>query len=77
MIRVIYYRSKCIGCNACVEAAPDYWRVSKRDGKCSLIGATQKKGIYNMLTNDIDLEKLNKSADNCPSKIIQIIRKPT
>ena len=25
MLRITFFRNKCIGCNACVEAAPDRW----------------------------------------------------
>ncbi len=44
MIQILFYRQKCIGCNACVEAAPERWRMSRKDGKCHLIGGTEKKG---------------------------------
>lgn len=74
MIRVLYYRSKCIGCNACVEAAPNYWRVSMKDGKCSLIGSKAKKGIYSLLANKEDLEALRSSATNCPVNIIKLVQ---
>jgi len=37
MIRITQQREKCIGCNYCVELAYDRWRMSKRDGKCTLI----------------------------------------
>ena len=32
MIRILQHREKCIGCHACVDAAPQRWRVSRRDG---------------------------------------------
>ena len=44
MIRIIHQREKCIGCNYCVELAFDRWRMSKKDGKCTLIGGKNKKG---------------------------------
>lgn len=43
MVRIIYHREKCIGCNGCVEAAPERWRISKRDGRSHLIEEKQKK----------------------------------
>ena len=52
MIRIVYYRNKCIGCNACVEAAPERWAMSRKDGKCNLVKATEKKGIYRILVED-------------------------
>ena len=60
---IIQYRAKCIGCNACVEAAPSRWRISRKDGKCSLVGAESKNGIFTTKIQD---------QDNCPVHIIQI-----
>jgi ferredoxin len=74
MVRIIQYRSKCIGCNACVEAAPDRWRISKKDGKCTLVGGRQKKGVYKIVVHDHEYEDNLKSAVNCPVKIIKIER---
>jgi len=72
MPHITYHRSKCIGCNACVEAAPDRWRVSKKDGRCNLIGGKDKKGIYRVqiLMDELDANEL--AAANCPQKIIRI-----
>ncbi|MHB8402007.1 MAG: hypothetical protein ACYDCN_08335 [Bacteroidia bacterium] len=42
MIRITQQRAKCIGCNACVEAAFYRWRISRKDGKCTLIGGKEK-----------------------------------
>jgi ferredoxin len=74
MVRIIQYRSKCIGCNACVEAAPDRWRISKKDGKCTLVGGSQKKGVYKIVVHDHEYEDNLKAAVNCPVKIIKIER---
>jgi len=46
MIEIVQYRSKCIGCNACVEASATRWRMSRKDGKCTLVGGKNNKGIY-------------------------------
>lgn len=72
MPKIIFQRIKCIGCNACVEAAPDRWRVSTKDGRCNLIGAKEKKGIFTTQIHEIELEANQKAATNCPVKIIQI-----
>jgi ferredoxin len=45
MIRIIQQRIKCIGCNACVEAADYRWRISTKDGKCTLVGGVEKRGF--------------------------------
>ncbi|RMD45861.1 MAG: hypothetical protein D6831_02855, partial [Aquificota bacterium] len=49
-LQIIHYREKCIGCNACVEAAPDRWAISKKDGKAVLLKGIEKKGIYTVIT---------------------------
>ena len=71
MITVSYFRNKCIGCNACVEADPDRWRVSKKDGKCNLIGGKEKKGIFTAQFGKEELRKLEIASKNCPAKIIK------
>ncbi len=71
--RLIQYRENCIGCNACFEAAPERWRMSKSDGKCTLVGGTQKKGIYTNIISEIELEENKLAAANCPVNIIKIV----
>lgn len=72
MIQIIQQRSKCIGCNACVEAAYSRWRMSRKDGKSVLIGAVEKKHIYSITVGDDEYIENRKAANNCPVKIIQI-----
>jgi len=72
MFKITQYREKCIGCNACVEAAPYRWRISKKDGRCTLVGGQQKKGIYHVDVHDFELEDNIKAAKACPVNIIRI-----
>jgi ferredoxin len=72
VIRITYYRSKCIGCNACVEAAPERWRVSKKDGRCNLVGGNAKKGVFIAEIDDDEYPQNEKAAANCPVKIINL-----
>lgn len=74
MIRIIQQRAKCIGCNACVEVAESRWRISKKDGKCTLVGGIEKKGFYSVLVNNFELEENLIASKNCPVNIIQIIK---
>ncbi|MDI1353285.1 MAG: ferredoxin [bacterium] len=71
MMRIFFHRSKCIGCNACVETDKSRWRVSRKDGKCNLVGATEKKGIYRADVEDDESESLLKASKTCPVKIIK------
>lgn len=72
MIRIIMQRAKCIGCNVCVEAAPQRWRLSRKDGKCTLVGGVDKKGFLSVVVGDDELEENKKAAKHCPVKIIRI-----
>lgn len=72
MIRITQHRIKCIGCNACVEAAPDRWRISRKDGRCTLVGATEKRGFYSIKVPEHELEANEIAAKNCPVKIIRV-----
>ena len=74
MIRIIQQRVNCIGCNACVEAADYRWRISTKDGKCTLVGGIEKRGFYSVKVNDDELEDNLRAAKNCPVNIIQIIK---
>ena len=73
MVRILFFRGKCIGCNGCVEAAPNRWRVSKKDGRCNLIEGKEKKGIYQLLVNDDEYDENVQAAANCPVKVIQVL----
>ncbi|MCB0430590.1 MAG: ferredoxin [Flavobacteriales bacterium] len=73
MIKVIHYRHKCIGCNACVEVDKQRWRISRTDGKSVLIGSIQKKNIYQVTTGDDEADKLRRAAEVCPVNIIKVI----
>jgi ferredoxin len=72
MVQILFYRAKCIGCNACVEAAPERWRVSKKDGRCTLIDSKEKKGIFQATVHTDEYEDNIRAAANCPVKIIKV-----
>lgn len=74
MIRIIQQRDKCIGCNACVEAAFYRWRISRQDGKSTLVGAKEKRGFHSVLVDDHEYEENMAAARNCPVNIIQILK---
>jgi len=72
MFKITHYRDKCIGCYACVEVAPDRWRISKKDGRCTLVGGKAKKGIYHIDLHEIEQEENERAAKSCPVNIIKI-----
>lgn len=72
MIRITQQRGKCIGCNACVEAADYRWRISRRDGRCTLVGGVEKKGVFSILVDDHEWEENMLAANNCPVHIIKL-----
>lgn len=74
MVRIVQQRAKCIGCNACVEAAMYRWRLSRKDGKCTLIGASEKKGFFSVVVSDDELEDNVSAAKHCPVNIIKVER---
>ncbi len=72
MIKIIHYREKCIGCNSCVEHAPNTWKIDETDGKTTLVGSTNIKDIYILEIDESVLEENEKAAQDCPVNIIKI-----
>jgi len=71
MISITYFRNKCIGCNGCVEADPNRWDVSKKDGKSNLIDGIVKREVFAARVGDEELNSIEAASKNCPSKIIK------
>ncbi|MEX0769573.1 MAG: ferredoxin [Balneolaceae bacterium] len=71
-MQIIYYRDKCIGCNYCVEAWPGRWQMSKRDGKCVLIGSRIKGQVHRAEVGEYELELNKQAAEVCPVNIIRL-----
>jgi ferredoxin len=71
MVRIYHQRQKCIGCNACVEANKERWRMSRKDGKSTLIGGKNIKGIYRTEVENDECRSLMRAAKNCPVRIIK------
>lgn len=75
LVIITQQRDKCIGCGYCVEAAPKRWRMSKLDGKCHLLGSTNKKGFHTIRLDDIEFEENFVAAEVCPVNIIKVTLK--
>lgn len=74
MVRIFFHRSKCIGCNACVEINHSRWRISRKDGRCNLIGACEKKGLFRVEVAEEEYHLNAAAAKACPAKIIKVER---
>jgi len=72
VVIITQQRDKCIGCNYCVEMAYSRWRMSKKDGKATLIGGLNRKGFYTVKVREDELEDNIKAAEACPVKIIHV-----
>ncbi|HMZ46360.1 MAG TPA: ferredoxin [Chitinophagaceae bacterium] len=72
MPNIIHYRSKCIGCNICYEMMPSTWRMSKKDGKATLLKAEQKRQTSVLQIDTNLIEEAKKVANACPVKIIKV-----
>lgn len=75
MIIITLQRSKCIGCNYCEELAPEFFRMSRKDGKSTLLHAKEKKGFHTVRTPFAHAEEpLEAAAKACPVKIIKLTK---
>lgn len=72
-IKIIHFRENCIGCNSCVEHAPDNWAMDLSDGKARLKRSTEKDGVYIAEICDVELPANKRAAEDCPVGIIRII----
>lgn len=73
MVVITLQRNKCIGCNYCVELAPEQFQMSKKDGKSVLLHATEKKGFFTLKSADENIYDAAMEAKKaCPVKIISV-----
>lgn len=71
VVIVTLQRDKCIGCNYCVEMAPEQFQMSKKDGKSVLLRSTEKKGFFTLKSYDDSIFEACENAQKaCPVKII-------
>ena len=72
MIQIVFHRKKCIGCNYCIELAPERWAMNNKDGKSVLLESRNKKGFFTAEVQDDEYKVNNLIAKVCPVKIIHI-----
>ncbi len=73
MAKIIHYRDKCIGCNICFEMQPEYWRMSKKDGKATLVHSQLKKDTHILKIPDHEVDFSLEVASHCPVKVIKVM----
>jgi ferredoxin len=73
MVIITLQRNKCIGCNYCVEVAPQQFTMSQKDGKSILINAYERKGFFTLKEPNNEIyEQVEEAAELCPAKIISV-----
>jgi ferredoxin len=73
MPKIIQYRDKCIGCGICFELQPDLWRMSKKDGKATLLKSENKKNVFVLAVTASVQKDTTEVAKACPVKIIKTV----
>lgn len=73
MVIITLQRDKCIGCNYCVEMAPNLFQMSKKDGKSVLLKSVNAKGFYTLKSSDHTIvENCELAEKACPVHIITL-----
>ena len=71
MVVITLQRNKCIGCNYCVELAPNQFQMSKKDGKSVLLHSQNRKGFFTLKSNENSIfDDCENASKACPVKII-------
>ncbi|MBE2246639.1 MAG: ferredoxin [Candidatus Competibacteraceae bacterium] len=73
MCKIIHFRNKCIGCGACHDLHPDLWRMSKKDGKATLVRAIEKKQTFILDYPTAHAQSFKELVACCPVRIIKVI----
>lgn len=71
-MKIQHFRKDCIGCNACVQYAPQTWVMNEGDGKVDLVGGVNNGKSVTADLLESDLEDNRKACACCPMKIIKI-----
>jgi ferredoxin len=71
-IKLIHFPENCIGCNSCVENAPDNWEIDQITGKAILKNAINKNGTHIAEISEIEVEDNHRAELSCPMRIIQV-----
>ncbi len=72
MPKIIHYRNKCIGCGICQQQQPIHWRMSKKDGKATLVNAVGKKDVFVLAIHRHLQQASQEVAAACPVRVIKV-----
>ncbi len=72
MPNIIHYRNKCIGCGICYEIMPEVWRMSKKDGKATLLKSVLKGNTSVLQIEEAMVGNAERVAEACPVRIIKV-----
>ncbi len=69
MKKIIFERSKCIGCGTCSVTCPSFWEMGD-DGRAKLTEGVENKGV---VEREIEEESCNSdAAQSCPVQCIHV-----
>lgn len=71
--KIIHFPASCIGCNSCVENAPNNWEIDSNDGRAVLKHAVIKNGTCVAKISEPEVADNQRAAFCCPLGIIQVI----
>lgn len=71
-MKITHLRHKCIGCNACVEEAPNQFEMSDTDGKSNLKDSKKNKEFYSKSITPDEYEAAKNAEISCPVNIIKV-----
>ena len=74
MPTIVHFRKNCIGCNSCVEQAPEHWKISPVDGKSDLQEGEEKNGVIVKKIHPTEQEANERAARDCPVRIIKVFK---
>lgn len=72
MPKILHYRHKCIGCGVCQQMQPEHWRMSKKDGRATLLHSVEKKTVFQAEVNEAELELIKAVIQACPVGVIKL-----
>jgi len=74
MDKIVFNRSKCNGCSACINKALHIWNYNSTDGKADLLDAEFKKDSYFRMLWPEERKVMKEIESICPTRAIQLLK---